>query len=123
MKTLIIDDDMTTRTLLVRAMESLGHWAVQSGNGRHGWETLWENRDTGLVVTDMIMPDMDGGELTQLIRGNAVFESLPIIIISGVLDESEVASLLEYPKCKFLSKPVNLDEFKALVRELLPGTK
>lgn len=119
MKTLVIDDDVIGRKILVKALESLGHWVIQSGNGRHGWETLWENQDTALVVTDMLMPDMDGGELTRLIRGNSLFEDLPIVIISGVVAESELDNLIKLPKVSFLPKPIDISKFKSSVSGLL----
>lgn len=114
---MVIDDDVTTRKILTNALTNLGHWTIESANGRHAWETLWENQDIGLVVTDMFMPDMDGGELTQLIRGNSTFEGLPIIIVSGVLEPSDVQPFLRFQRCAFLQKPIDIAQFKALVGE------
>lgn len=118
-KTLIIDDDITTRKVLGDAIEDLGMCAVQSGNGRHGWETLWENPDISLVVTDMMMPDMDGEELIRLIRGNSAFNRIPIVIVSGVANPKTIEELVRLGPCVFCEKPIDLAYFKHEVKKLL----
>ncbi|MBX7137817.1 MAG: response regulator [Oligoflexia bacterium] len=118
-KVLVIDDDLITRKTLVKTLEKAGFVTVQSSNGKHGWETLWENPDIALVVTDMMMPDMDGRELLNVVRGNQCFANLPVIIVSGIVDETEVQDLLKLGPSRFCAKPFNGDKLKALTDELL----
>ena len=65
---LVIDDDKVTRKVIVGALDRLGLKSIQCENGREGWELLWESNEVNLVITDMVMPDMDGRELVHLIR-------------------------------------------------------
>lgn len=118
-KVLVIDDDLITRKTVVKNVESLGFVAIQSSNGKHGWETLWENPDISLVITDVMMPDMDGRELLKILRGNQTFQTLPVIIMSGVSDQSEVQDLLNLGSSCFCKKPLDTPELKRRVNELL----
>lgn len=116
-KIIVIDDDILTRKVLSSMVEKMGYCVIQSANGKHAWETLWENPDIALVVTDMMMPDMDGSELVQVIRGNQAFQDLPIILVSGVVDPEDVEAVLKLGNCTFCKKPVAADEFKAMVKQ------
>lgn len=118
-KVLVIDDDIITRKMIVKNVESLGYSAIQSSNGKHGWETLWENPDITLIVTDMMMPDMDGREFMQILRGNQSFHEVPVIIMSGVVQEDEVVDLLKLGKARFCPKPLNAPELSESISELL----
>jgi CheY-like chemotaxis protein len=127
MKALVIDDDQVARKILAAALEKNGWSVIQSGNGKHGWETLWENQDIAMIVSDLAMPDMDGRELVQLIRGNQAFDNLAIVIVSGVIKQENAQDLLEFPHCRFCRKPVSLDVFKQtvaiLMEEVAPAKK
>jgi DNA-binding response OmpR family regulator len=122
-KVLVIEDDVVARSMIAKLVESLGYVAIQSCDGRQGWETLWENRDIALVITDMMMPDMDGRELIQILRGNEAFSSLPVVIVSGVLSEAEVKPLVDLGHCTFCPKPINPSELKARIGEMLSGSR
>ena len=117
MKILVIDDDPLARKIVSSVVEKMGHISIQSSNGRHAWETLWDNSDIGLLVTDMMMPDMDGRELMHIVRGNQAFLELPVIILSGVVDEEEVEDLLKLGHCVFCRKPVKAEILRKLINE------
>ncbi len=108
-KVLIIDDDRSSRLLLKHILERMGFAVIQSGNGRHGWETLWENLDISFVITDMMMPDMDGRELIHLIRQDEEQKELPVIILSGCYSTEDVQPVIEISPnfTYFLNKPLN----------------
>lgn len=119
-KVLVIDDDLISRKTVVQAMEETGRMVIQSSNGKHGWETLWENPDINLVITDIMMPDMDGRELLYIIRGNQQFEKLPVLLVSGVSDEAELGALVKLGgPTKYLRKPLDRKLLLAAAAELL----
>jgi CheY-like chemotaxis protein len=118
-KILVVEDDVITRKIITRGVEDLGYVAIQSCDGRQAWETLWENSDICLIITDMMMPDMDGRELIQIVRGNQQFSGIPIIIVSGVLTPKDVESLLKLPPCRFLGKPVIMKDLKETIESML----
>jgi CheY-like chemotaxis protein len=119
-KVLIIDDDRSSRLLLKHVLERLGYVVIQSGNGRHGWETLWENLDISFVITDMMMPDMDGRELIHLIRQDEEQKELPVIILSGCFGPEDVKPILEISpeKTFFLNKPLDKESLMKHIEKI-----
>ena len=111
-KILIVEDDLKSRHLLVKIVESLNHTVIQSQNGRHAYETLCLNPDVELVITDVMMPEVDGRDLVRLIRGNEAVAKLPILIISAVIGVSEILDLLKLGATAFLPKPVDFANIK-----------
>lgn len=126
-KVLIIDDDNGSRRIVKHILEQLGCAVIESGNGRHAWETLTENKDIKLIVTDILMPSMDGRELIHLVRGEESGKKLPIIILSGCFNQEELQPLMQdFPEVTyFLEKPLNKEALEAKVKELIerPATK
>lgn len=107
---LVIDDDKVARKVIVRCLERMGLQTLECENGRQGWEILWENNDINLVITDMVMPDMDGRELVHLIRAHDEVNHLPVIMVSGVLTAEEIEPILKISPTNtfFLNKPLDL---------------
>jgi CheY-like chemotaxis protein len=108
---LIIDDDKVSRRVIAACLDRLSLKSLQCENGREGWEMLWENSDVNLVITDMVMPDMDGRELMHLIRGQDELKSLPVIMISGILCADEIAPIMKISPTNtfFLAKPLDIN--------------
>ena len=122
-KVLIAEDDPVSRKKLVRSVENSGCMVIQCSNGRRACETLADNPDIDLLITDVIMPDMNGKQLIRVIRGHERFANLPVLIISGVVDAEEVESLLRLGNSHFLSKPVRPKKLTELVAHILKDAK
>ncbi|MCX8043311.1 MAG: response regulator [Desulfobacterota bacterium] len=118
-KILIAEDEKNVRELFARAIENIGHVAIQSPDGSLAWEILQANPDIRLIVCDIAMPNLDGRQLIQRIRARPEFASLPIIIVSGVIRARDIASLLEQGATCFLPKPVNLQELRETISTYL----
>jgi two-component system chemotaxis sensor kinase CheA len=84
---LVVDDSVTTRTLCSSAVETAGHEAISTFNGKKAWEIL-NNTPIDCVITDILMPEMDGFELTSRIKNNKKLAHIPVIIVS-LLDSKE----------------------------------
>src|SRR5258708_29914393 len=80
MRVLVIDDQQTARQTVRRIVESAGHEVVEANDGRSGL-TAFRARAVDVVVTDILMPDMDGFETIRSLR--AIAPDLRIIAISG----------------------------------------
>lgn len=118
-KILIAEDDAIVRKLLVKAIESAGHMAIQTSNGSLAWDIIKDNNDISLLITDVMMPNMNGKELVQIIRGNESTKELPVIIISGVVAFNEISGLLELGASRFMPKPVDTKELKRYIDLLI----
>jgi DNA-binding response OmpR family regulator len=77
---LVIEDDAEVRLVVARILEARGYRVSQAGNGREAMR-LHAARPFDLIVTDVVMPEMDGLELVQKFR--KTHPTLPIIAISG----------------------------------------
>lgn len=122
-KILLIDDDRSSRLVLKHLLEKMGFIVIQSANGRHGWETLSENNDIGFIITDMMMPDMDGRELIQLIRKDEDQQKVPVIIISGCFNPEDIKPILDISpeRTFFMNKPLKreiLDKYLNIISSL-----
>lgn len=78
---LVVDDDESMRTLLRRMLERRGFTVVTAINGQDGMERFLE-QPVDVVVTDMMMPVLDGAELIRALRGK--WPQVRIVAISGV---------------------------------------
>lgn len=117
---LVIDDDVNSRRLIVRALEKWGIQTIECANGRQGWEMLWENNSISMVITDMIMPDMDGRELMHLVRSQEEMKGMPVIMISGYLSVEELQPIISISPQNtfFISKPLDLSILKKYFQAL-----
>ncbi|MBA1242376.1 MULTISPECIES: response regulator [Pseudomonas] len=79
---LIVDDEYLIADILGFALEDEGYMVVKAGNGRKALEVLDRERPS-LVITDFMMPVMDGLEFAREVRKRPLFASLPLFLMSG----------------------------------------
>ncbi len=111
---LIVDDQIEIVDALVDCLDWMGYETCTAANGEEGLRVMNE-RNPDLVVTDYMMPIMDGGEFAKAIRQNS---GVPIILLTalGQMDQTkEARDIVD----AFLAKPVRIDQFEAKVVELL----
>lgn len=116
---LVIDDDPIARRVITLALEAAGHTVLRCENGRKGVEYL-THYDADLLVTDVIMPEMDGVEMLRQVR--QIKPNLPILAISGG-SHGNAGDYLGMAKVfgatATLAKPFRPPEFLGLVARLL----
>lgn len=81
-KILIVDDEPDLRYLLRRVFERAGHVVTDAGHGEAALEVVRESLPD-LVVTDMMMPVMDGAELIRRLRADPATAQIPILAVTG----------------------------------------
>ena len=74
-----------------------------------------------LIITDLMMPGMDGLEVCRQIRGNEIIDHIPIIVVTAKITEEERIKGLEAGADAYLAKPFNADELRTRVEKLLEG--
>jgi two-component system, chemotaxis family, chemotaxis protein CheY len=114
---LIVDDDPDMRLYLRGCLRGLGHTAgpvIEAADGIEALRRVRADR-VGLVISDVVLPRLDGLALRHAIRIDSVHAHLPVLLISG---EPE-AVLLYGPDDAFLAKPFNAGELLAAVRCLM----
>ncbi|MBN2140802.1 MAG: response regulator [Desulfovibrionaceae bacterium] len=107
---LIAEDDRASQIIAVKLIQGMGHEVLVSPNGRHALETLMAGNKFEILVTDILMPQMDGRKLIQIIRQSDEFGDLPIIIMSAFVGVRDISNLLELGATFFLPKPLQKPE-------------
>ncbi len=119
MRVLIIDDDEQIRILLKQMMEWAGYEVQVAENGKIGMQIQAE-QPADLVITDLIMPEQEGLETISWLKKK--YSNTKIIAISGggrIGPEAYLPAALELGADKVFSKPFNVQEVVASVKELL----
>ena len=116
MKVLIAEDNLVSRRLLETFLRKWGYDIVITTNGREAWEVLQEPEAPNLVISDWMMPDMDGLELCRRIREMERAEYIYFIILTSKGKKEDVITGLEAGADDYLIKPFNQDELKYRVK-------
>ena len=114
-RALVVDDVEENRDILVRRLRRLGVVDVeQAVNGREALERLAE-RNFDLVLLDIMMPEMNGYEVLDVLRRDGRTHELPVLVISALSEIEAVARCLEQGAEDFIFKPFNPTILRARV--------
>ncbi len=115
MKVLIAEDDKDSRELLGWLLQKLGYQVVVTENGKDAWEAFRKGRFR-LVISDLLMPDIDGLELCRRIRGHKQSKYTYIILLTALIGKKDYLEGMEAGADDFVTKPFDPDELKARLR-------
>lgn len=112
---LLVEDDPALRRYLEVVLERAGYAVVSAGDGLEGMKFLLSTR-VDVIVTDALMPNLDGYELCRFVRNSSHLAHLPIILLSALdpkntTDESEQVNA-------FLAKPVSPEDLLGSISKL-----
>lgn len=117
---LLVDDDQLVNTTLLMTLENQGHDVVACGDGRAALERLRQDTAFDVMITDILMPDMDGLELIRAVR--ALAPQLRIIAMSGGGRRGN-QDFLQFAEAfgadAALTKPFNGETLLATLRDVL----
>jgi CheY-like chemotaxis protein len=108
---LVVDDEPDLRFVLRRIFEKAGHEVADAGHGAEALDCVRGSLPE-LVVTDMMMPVMDGHELIRLLRADPATAQIPILAVTGSGELADAADAL-------LAKPYQPDQVLAAANTLL----
>ncbi len=111
---LIVDDEYLIADILGFALEDEGSLVEKASNGSKALEALREKR-VELVITDYMMPLLNGEELVRAMREDPTLCELPVILMSGAQASQGCPALF----AAIFDKPFDMDEMIAKVRQLL----
>jgi CheY-like chemotaxis protein len=115
---LIVDDEETQRSVTCRMVRGLGYQTRTARDGREALRYLQQHPgEVRLLLTDLVMPYMDGGELAE--RARDLHPRLPIVLMS-TRPEGDASDLVAaYPELPFLEKPFTTETLHRVVTPLL----
>jgi two-component system cell cycle sensor histidine kinase/response regulator CckA len=117
---LLVEDEDGLRALNARGLSSRGYTVLQAANGVEAIEILDKHGgNIDLVVSDVVMPEMDGPTLLKELRRRD--PDIKYIFVSGYAEDAFAKSLPEGPAPDFLAKPFTLKQLVAAVKQTMAG--
>ncbi|MBI3290824.1 response regulator [Candidatus Falkowbacteria bacterium] len=119
-KILIIEDDKFLAKMLSRMLESHNYETTMASNGREGLLKA-SGGDVGLILLDIMLPDIDGFDLLETIKSNENVKKIPIIIMSNLGQPEDISQGKTLGAKDYLVKSdLSLDEVIKKIRKYLP---
>jgi DNA-binding response OmpR family regulator len=115
MKILVVEDDSVSSTVLATRLRKLGHTVSTAENGKEAWFTFVRMHPR-LVITDWMMPEIDGLELTRRIRAEQRPRYTYIIMLTAMGGKEGYLEGMNAGADDFLTKPVDADTLNARLR-------
>src|SRR2546425_6924434 len=101
---LIVEDSPTQAQRLQHILERQGYFVTIAANGREALEAAHDRKPT-LIISDVIMPEMDGYELCRRAKSDASLADIPVILVTTLSDPQDVIRGLECRADNFILKP------------------
>ncbi len=115
---LLIDDEKPVLAVAADMLKAIGYETLTASDGRQGLELFALEKDRiDLVVLDMIMPDMNGGEVFDRLR--AVKPGVPVLLSSGYSLDGKAMDILERGCNGFIQKPFGMEELSEKIQSIL----
>ncbi len=106
MRILVADDDATSRVLLKAMASKLGHDCLVASDGSAAWELL-QSGDIDVLLTDWMMPGVDGTELCRRVRNEIKDNYTYIVLVTGLADPEQILEGMNSGADDYIVKPVN----------------
>lgn len=111
-KILIVDDDEVFLKMLEKTLVSSGYSVSLATNGKDAVDAAkdWHPQ---LIILDIMMPEMDGGEVALVLEKDPITQNIPIIFMTSLLKKEDENKLAYSQKRSYMAKPYNKDELLA----------
>lgn len=117
---LVVEDNSDMRTFAVSLLDQ-DYRIIEAVHGKQALERLAEHH-VDLVISDIMMPEMDGIRLLENIRNNEKWQALPVILLTARASDEDRIQALRARADEYLAKPFNAEELKLKVANLLRRT-
>jgi DNA-binding response OmpR family regulator len=115
---LVADDDPDILSLVKLRLERSGYDVVSAGDGEQALETA-RTRTPDLALLDVMMPKLDGYEVTAQLRKEEATRHLPVILLTARVQESDIARGIEAGADDYVKKPFSTHELRDRVQAVL----
>jgi excisionase family DNA binding protein len=118
-KVLVVDDDPEIVELFVDVLERDGRFEVKTANTGYTAGLMTQEFLPDVIILDYMLPDVNGNVVCRTIRERPEFETIKIIIVSGVVNQDEINDLLKSGADEFMKKPFNIDRLVERIGQLV----
>jgi len=115
MRVLVVEDDPVSRRIVAAALQGLGHEAIVAEDGQQAWQRLAADT-VDVVITDWMMPNVDGLELTRRVRARARERYTWVLLLTALKGKASYLDAMEAGADDFMSKPIDKQELHARLR-------
>jgi len=117
-KVLVVDDDPTSRRLMSHILKREGYDVATAGDGQEALDLMADD-PADILITDRMMPNMDGVELLKAVRQSPTYGRIPVVIVTANSDARDQPEAEAAGATAFLTKPVGSTELLATVQRAL----
>ena len=119
MAILIVEDNPMSARLMEHSLKKLNYQTLIASNGKEALDILAENTSINLVVTDVMMPEMDGLELVEKIKNSSDCAHVPVIVCTVLRDQDSIKRAATLGCKHYLVKPYQINDLRTKVTECL----
>ena len=119
MAILIVEDNPMSAKLMEHSLKKLNYQTLIASNGKEALDILAENASINLVVTDVMMPEMDGLELVEKIKNSSDYAHVPVIVCTVLRDQDSIKRSATLGCKHYLVKPYQINDLRTKVTECL----
>ena len=119
---LLVVEDNVELLMLMRQLLKSSYRVYAAKNGREALEIIHQ-KDLDLIISDVMMPDMDGYELTKAVKGDPNYSHLPIILLTAKTQEEDEQEALLIGADEYLTKPFRLSDLKLRIDNIIENRK
>src|SRR5574344_2225202 len=115
---LIVEDNEELMNLMKRLLNQ-NYRVISAENGVAALKAIRDNEEVDLIISDIMMPEMDGIELTKRLKSNIETSHIPIILLTAKLADEDRTEAYNVGADAYITKPFNMDVLEARIRNLL----
>jgi CheY-like chemotaxis protein len=115
---LIVDDDVAMRAKLKAALE-IYYEVIEAKDGMEAVELSSKIAKPAMIVSDVVMPRVDGFTLAKIMRGNPVMKTVPIMFVSSRNSPQDVTQALVLGACQYVLKTTPVSEIVSKIRKIV----
>lgn len=116
---LVVDDEPSFSGILSEILRSFGYFVHQAHSVPEAIRIIEDERPD-LILTDIMMPGIDGLTLVRMLRGDPIWASIPIIVVTAKAQPSEIEATIDSGADGYLIKPFSASELREAVKSFLP---
>ncbi|MFG6414721.1 response regulator [Roseateles sp. DC23W] len=117
---LVVEDEYGAAEVMELVLAAQGYRVASAPNGKAALDLLATEKPA-VIVSDFMMPHMNGAELGTAVRANSAWSDIPFVFVSGTSEEVVGAAFSDYD-C-FLSKPADVNRLLGAIRDFIGGRK
>jgi two-component system chemotaxis response regulator CheY len=121
----IAEDSLPNQKILQHLLLKLGYEVIACNNGQEAWNRLSHpnTKNVVAILSDMMMPELDGMSLLKKVRTSEAYKSLPFVLVTAVADKDNIKNARDLQVNGYILKPVTFQRITAKLKELFPQKK